>query len=604
MESKIRDIRDRSTTEMDIILNGQFTFEHKYVYDLLEGKGSLNIASVHLYDIDGDSKSDLMNIDAYQDYLVKSTSTTDDNLSILDSVSNTRITIENGNKDIVSIENEKGESIRFNNIKSDDIVSVFQGLGSVNYTKIVVSSRVETQYLKETYREFGKQYIATDEDVYSLSQGIKAENPEISLGRAYKLYIDAFGVVADYRVSDSIYDSIAAVVQFSMKKGMDHTLSAKLFTATGNFVNYDFANEYYIDGLPAIFNGETWMYNSKEVTETLKKEVFQFELNGKGEIRNVYLPSGEKQDGKISHTLGMLNVENILNDPNNYTMIYKRNGKHFIPYGSGTSYMNFIVLNAHAKVITIPSTTVVKNREAYFRVQEGELSNDYRAAAIGYSFSPDSTVSDLVVMISDGSSDLSSSSYYVVSDVYTCLNKEGAVVKGLSLMKNDGSVTEFYGEDEEIMECHPESGEKIRDNAEINVGDVIKIALNAAGEINAVGKFYDCNAGKGSMNNVTYWYTGNRFVYGCVYDIDTRSLAYVTGTSITPSMNFQTSLNLQGLLSAKAVMIKPGRNAEKIVEYGTIGEVVSYKENPELYSKMVLAGGYGEQSLLAFYLHE
>ncbi|MDD6710534.1 MAG: hypothetical protein PUE27_00365 [Sharpea porci] len=595
--------------EMDIIFNGQFTLEHDYVYRVLNGEEDLNISRVYLYDIDGDSDPDMMRVDAYTDYQVKSINKEDGKKSILDSLSGNRITINDGNNDVLSIKNSNGDNIKFEDIKKDDVVSVFKGLGSVNYTKLVVSDRTETEYLKEMRIDNNKYTFGTEDYVYGISQGSVSNTANISLGKAYKLYIDAFGLVVNYEISDTIYDSIAAVVKLYIQDDGDNTLSARLFTASGNFVSYDFADKWYVDGSLATFDGDAWMYTSAKkgkvkVADMLKKEVFQFELNSKGKIRNIYLPSEQSENTKLSYTMGMLNTQNIINEPNNNKMWYKRNGNYFIPSGSGTSKMNFIVLNANAKVITIPSASVVDDRETFFKVNDGQLTNDYEAAAIGYSFSPDSTTSDLVVIFADGSSDISHSPYYVVTDVNTGLNKDDTAVMMLSLMKNDGSVSTFYGEDTEIIECNPETGNKVNDSVEVNVGDVVKIALNPAGEVNAVAKCYDSKNKTGTMLNPTYWYTGERFVYGSVYDLDNRSVAYVTGSEINPYTDFRNNLHLVGLTAQQAVIVKPGRKNKQIVEYGTIDSVIGYKESQEIYSRMALAGGYGEVSLLVFYLNE
>ena len=169
-------------------------------------------------------------------------------------------------------------------------------------------------------------------------------------------------------------------------------------------------------------------------------------------------------------------------------------------------------------------------------------------------------------------------------------------------MNSTGNISTFAGEGNKIPQCDPETGKILNDNISLAVGDVIKVALSATGEISAIGKMYDSESKTGTLLNPTYWYANKRFVYASVYDVDDNAISYVVGKDIV-SDNVATELNVVGLNSDKAVLVKQGRNG-KVVEYGSLSEVIGYKEATDKYSKAIFAGAYGETSLMVFYLND
>ena len=72
------------------------------------------------------------------------------------------------------------------------------------------------------------------------------------------------------------------------------------------------------------------------------------------------------------------------------------------------------------------------------------------------------------------------------------------------------------------------------------------------------------------------------------------------GKDIT-SDNVSNELNVASLNSTKAFIVKSGMNG-KVLEQGSVSEAVGYKEDTQKYSKVVLAGAYGEVSLVVVYL--
>ena len=244
---------------------------------------------------------------------------------------------------------------------------------------------------------------------------------------------------------------------------------------------------------------------------------------------------------------------------------------------------------------------ILTDREKYYKLSTS-IKNDTKATAVGYTFTEGSMKSDLVVIVNEGSVSIESSSYYIVKDVYSSLNSDNSAVLTIDCMNSSGNVSTFVGEDVAVPQCDPDTGKIINQKVELNVGDVIKVALGATGEINAVGKMYDSVTKTGTLLNPTYWYANKRFVYASVYDVDDNVVSYVVGKDIVTEPA-ASELHLASLNGTKAVIVKNGREG-KVVEYSSLSEVVGYKENSAKYSRGVLAGAYGETSLMVFYLND
>ncbi|GEM_PF-4703210 len=588
---------------IDIIYNGQFTLEHSYVFEVLNGNEDLNVEKVCIYDIDGDSKADMLKVDAYDNVLVKTINHTE--YTLYDSITGKRYEFDTNS--IVKVEDLKGSTLDFSSIKSKDVASIYRGKGTQPLVRIVVSNNIKNEYIVSRYEKNNVWYVETENTKYPISKCLVNAGIGFSLGKEYKLYLDHVGYIVKVSELDTVYNNIGSVVKINETEQSSDKIELQIYTANGEFVTHQIAEKVYIDGEKVVIDNTTWTYvdkngNEININQQLKKGIIQFNVNSNNEINKIYFPKKDGEPGIITYSSGMANPEEVFTDSEKYTLRFKTNGNYFIPHKSGTDVMNFVALSSDAKIMTVPSDNITSGRERYYKITES-IKNDTEAAVVGYSFSKDALKSDIVVIISDGSASIENSAYYVVKSKYLSLNSDDMPALTLECMSGSGSITTFVGEDEIIPLCDTETG-KIKDNdANVSVGDIIKVALNNSGELSAIGKAYDYVNKTGTLVNPTYWYTSNRFVYSSVYDIDDDAVAYVVGKEIADESSLNNSLQVVGLGKTSAVIVKQGRSIPT-VEYGNISQVIGYKEDSSRYSTMILSGGHGEPSFVVFYLKE
>ena len=587
--------------KVDVIYNGQFTLDHKFVYDILERKtNSLNIGKIAVYDVNGDSKADLLKVEAYQDILVESVDET--GKVIFDALSGKRIVLDEEEIDgVVKIKDSFGETSTLSAIKKGDVVSVYSGKGKKTLINVVFYNGTKIEYLVSKHEKDGRHYIKTENVQYMLSAEL-ASSGKITLGREIKLYLDHLGCIVKVAEVDTTYHYIGSVASVNSEdNGFSKGLEIKVFTANGDFVTYKAADKLYADGNKV--NSNDWKYVDNgvpvDLVSRLMKGIIQFKVNSKNEINRIYFPSKEHRDGVISYSNGMAKPEVVFENPKGNSSIYKTNGKYFIPYSSKAEALNFVTVGSGAKFMTVPSDNIIYDREKHYNIPKS-FKNDDRASVVGYTFSDGSYKSDLVVVVTEGAVSIEKASNYVVKDVYTSWNnEENAAFTTVECMNSSGSVLTFSKEGSDIPQ-YKLNGTKLNDKISLAVGDVVKIALDTNGDINGICKMYDSEAKTGQMQNETYWYADKRCVYGSIYDIDDNVISYVIGKDIT-SDNVSNELNVASLNSTKAFIVKSGMNG-KVLEQGSVSEAVGYKEDTQKYSKVVLAGAYGEVSLVVVYL--
>lgn len=520
---------------VDVIYNGQFTQNHQIVFDILENKSNLNIGKVAVYDINGDSKADLLKVDAYSNILVEAVNDVDKTIS--DSLSGTRTVLdENVIDGIVRIQDTAGESINLSQIKKNDVASVYTGMGKNPLIRVVVCNKTKNEYLISSYEKDDRQYIKTENTEYTVSAELAASEKDIAPGREVTLGLDHMGYIVRVTGSDAVYNNIGSVVEMKILGTFTKKLEIRIYTANGEFVTYTTADKLYADDNKVTVTDDSWTYVDKRgatinLLKELQKGIIQFRVNSADEINRIYFPSKESRDGILTYSAGMARPEEVFDNPKKFALRYKTNGKYFIPNASGTDVMNFVALASGAKIMTVPSANIIIDREKYYKISSS-IKNDTKATAVGYTFTEGSMKSDLVVIVNEGSVSIESSSYYIVKDVYSSLNSDNSAVLTIDCMNSSGNVSTFVGEDVAVPQCDPDTGKIINQKVELNVGDVIKVALGATGEISAVGKMYDSVTKTGTLLNPTYWYANKRFVYASVYDVDDNVVSYVVGKDI------------------------------------------------------------------------
>lgn len=586
----------------DIIYNGQFTLDHNFVYSVLCGNENINIGRICLFDIDGDSKADLMRVEAYSNVVVKSVNT--DKEALIDSLTGKMTELHVTDDDyIVTVEDTDGNRMSLKDIKKYDVVSIYTGKGSRIMIRAVVSRHVETDSVISA--DTVNRLAETENGTYYLSCELANSGFEFSFGREYKFLLDVMGNIAKAAEDDSIYNNIGSVIKTKWSKE-DETYIIDIFTANGEFAEYKASEKLKVDGCKAVQGEKQWTYidsNGKtvDIDEKITKGIIQFELNQKNEIKKIIIPKENAGQGNLAFSQGISNPESVFSAPERHVLRYKTNGKYFIPSNSGAAN-SFIVMKSGAKIMTVPADTITSDRESFCKLNKS-LKNDANVSAVGYTFNSGTIKSDLVVIVNSGSVNIEDSPYYVVMKKYRSMNLAESPALALKCMNSGGSVIEFVGSGTAIPQCDVETGKIINNDVSVSAGDVVKVALDNFGEISAIAKAYDCETKTGISINPSYWYGSKRFVAASVYDIDEDAVSYILGDTIDSSTNISAALQLVGLGKTKAVIVKPKGSTSEVF-YGEVSDAIGYKDSKSGYSRFILSGAYGEASFVVFYLQE
>ena len=114
--------------------------------------------------------------------------------------------IDAENSDVVyKIKDTDGNSMKVDDIKVNDVFSIKYQAGNYSYSsfyEIIVSRNTVEGYVSGTYAQNGRQYYTVGDKNYRITDNIYPD--PISVGSAYKLYLDKDGNIAKTEVSSNV----------------------------------------------------------------------------------------------------------------------------------------------------------------------------------------------------------------------------------------------------------------------------------------------------------------------------------------------------------------------------------------------------------------
>ncbi len=585
----------------DIIYNGQFTLKHSEVYNALSGN-TLNIGDIYLYDTNGDGAADLVSISAYYDIRVEAVLESEGN--VIDKITKKSYNFipKSENAVDLTIRTSSGKSLTLGSLSKGDIISVYEGLA--DYKKIVIV-KSEKDITGICTRLTNDGYALIDDEEYKLSNTFIINGGSIKIGESSRFLLNAGGEIAAVVSSDKAFRSIGAVVSANKYADGDAQARITIFSVDGESETYITREKWYIDDSPVYEKNDALYFKQNGEEKKLKSlnaHLVHFKTDADGKISKITFPKKDASNGELSFSGGMTDADRIYENPNAYKLRYKTNGSTFIPAGSGSANMNFIVTDSDTKFIKIPSSSAEYISPESFSTVSG-ISNDYESACIGYSLTSGSYISDIVVMISDSTSSIDADSRdYVVKNISVAVNKENVAAKKIECYERRGSVVVFETESEYIPNYSMQTGKITDDEAEIGIGDVIKVSVGSNGLCNAVAKIVDADKQKCLYSsNPEYWYAGNRIVFGSVYAVDGRVIAYMVGKEPSGT-NAAGSLQLHGLRSdLSVIVVDTEKKREEAVKIGSYNDFIGYTTDAANYSHIFLSTSYGEQNMVVCY---
>lgn len=592
--------------DMDIVFNNRFTTKHSEVYSILEGSDKYNIDEITLYDCNGDGSTDLMKISAYQ-------------TEVVDYVDASRMIIKGRNEESIidfskekpepelKITDENGNTVKLSDIKQNSVLSIFSKLdktqSNTERIKITVSSTKLLGNVSEKSKTDDEYKINLSGTEYILANGIKKSADSIKVGKNYTLYTDHNGRVAGFEMSSGTGTNIGAVVDIGTEGALSVKLIFKIYSADGEMIKVNASENLEIDGAKIKFENEKLPFYTDDsgtktyVKEALRGRVVKYTVNNDGYLSSVELPKKNAGDGEFGYTAGINDTADIMKNASRYKLIYKTNGKYFLPGWSSNHAMNFVGIDNSTRIIKIPSENITENREEYF--QKGTVSgfsNDQTYAVIGFNANGgNKTVADVVAVVTDVSVDFTNAPYYVVKDICETINKSETIGYELTLINKNGTESKITTAEAEFPEFDSEGKKYTGNNVSIEKGDVIRYSVNSYGDACAFILDYDCSAGTAREQNADSFYASTRLVFGSVYKAGGSTFAYTSGKTVTD----ESEVWLGSTSRVITVEVNPRNNVS--VSNGTPSTMIGYTDDKERYSYVIYATQNGECNIVVEY---
>lgn len=193
-----------------------------------------------LLDNDNDGVYDVIVITSYEDYVVSSVNKTE--YKVYDKYRASVLDLSSEENEVIIL-NTDGKTIGIDSITEWNVLSIARSEeynGSAIITVIVSSSSVN-----------GKIERVNQDDTYGIGRKEYMRSPNytvpIHVGDAGNFYLNHKGMIAGFNPPESVYGEYAYLTGAS-KKGLNETVSVKIYTTYGTFEIYELSENVRIDG--------------------------------------------------------------------------------------------------------------------------------------------------------------------------------------------------------------------------------------------------------------------------------------------------------------------------------------------------------------------
>lgn len=485
--------------DKDIMYNGYMV---ESISDYLPENGTIK-----LIDRNSDGSYDVVIIEEYQSYVVKSAGeksemiTTknvgDDGVSI--------VTIKLDDYDDVEIFNEAGKSVSLKTVSENAVIMVYTF--GTKYMKIVVVNNKVTGAVSKIYTDEGVTYVVIDETEYEL-YGNYYSNAEIGVGTNVTLFLDANNKVSGVQcgVTEGWKVGYVIDVKFTDNEQGDDAVRLKLCNQNGNVEKLFTTAKVRVDGAKKnaseAYTAIMTAFNNLSATVT---------INGKEDenyttrlIRYYQTEEGiSKIDLPTVH--GLYEETRPTNFDSENQLLLQTKGKF---YSENNKVLNNISVEAGRTVL--PGEVYMHSESIIFNIP---ASDEKLGEDDGYSVTKYSNVSNF------GYSNIYVSGYTINNEQLTidyAVMRRSAGVNSELNMSVVKTITQTVNEDNEAVaevelsngSTYPVSDKTTVSGNDIKRGDVIAYKVS---EDELVIEEILCRENGGYLNKTKYFY-GNAYI--------------------------------------------------------------------------------------------
>jgi len=545
-----KDVRYRISDERTrIVYNGRRLNQNVHQYLIPE------MGNVRLVDNNADSIYELVQINEYYNLVVDRYS--ENYNKIYD---RTDIYASDASRDValddfeaVLISNAEGKSMQPSSIAADSIITVMKSADG-NTVRLLLSSRTVTGKLSELSLSEGIAVIAGKS--YTLSDDIRADMQNISIGNIYIAYINSFGDIAFLKqeLSDG---NVGYLYGVRKSNGLDSDVYIRIFDATGEALVFKSPDKLQVESCSGI------QINSDRME---KEEIYNFLLNQRTPVifEAEMTVDNAQYDGILKKLImpGVVSDEAQLDFVSQYPLLklefltskwpgLEGFGEKSITFQREYyGFDNWTVFNKEGTAFNVPPLSQPTISDDELSVQGIWSIEDDRSFKIFESGNGEynsidvyanggfSVRSNLLVIYSSGSGATVSEEGYasIVTRIGYGVNPvtEEEQIK-LSLIGSDGTLKDYYLSDDSMLEAaylknQIYSGieaDLSPDKKSISRGDAIKFTANSVtGEISDIVLLYDCENNKLTYEKITSKNILSRAALAKVNKIDADCIEY------------------------------------------------------------------------------
>lgn len=436
---------------------------------------------------DGDNVYDVVCVYDYRTVVAKVVSPIPG--SVADSLGGQPLELDKYNLDYKFTILLDGEEIGVEDLAKNDVISYYETRGEVLTKKLIVSRNTVTGKIEgindDTVIIDGAEYYVTD-----------AFRSKISAGDMGSFYVDAFGCIADGKITDEI--SVYGFITGIRKDGLNG-VKVKIFTENDRWVQLDVKSKITLNDAPA---SEDDLFTYFTETTTCN-QLISYKVNSDAEVTSVKIA--------LDCVANPSSAEAAI-EADEFRLSQKVPSTQYRQYLS--SLNNYLSVSAGVKIFFVPEDT---SKEYEFYIGgKGNLVNN-RTYTNVYSYNENKTrVTNLVVIRTSGGTSNSEFMIYDKTGRVIIDNEELPCLYG---SYGAHGQTRVYVSEEKVLS----------DAGTLNKGDVIRFSFDKNGRASAITKVYDTSLGtsqKGLIGASAQLYSDATYISGIVTSVDTENMRF------------------------------------------------------------------------------
>ena len=535
LESEKRTRTARLASNITILYNGD-------IYDDIDKALNAENYTVKLLKTNNSNAYNLAIVEEYFNVVVSGVSSDDE--CIYNSINGEKVSLSDNDYDKVTIIDEGGNPTEFSSIAADDCVSVYRS-ASNRFIRAVVSKQKITGVISSMSNSNNRKTITLDGQEYETYTD-NVDLFSVKTGETVTLFLDIKGYIAKIKKSTASIN-----VAFLLNSWVDDAGDkawARLFTSTGETVDYEAINKLRINGNRV--NGAQDMVNMLS-----NKQLVLYKLNNDNQLTQIDTVTA---NGNLKQLTSF--------------------SEGAFKWGSGR-VNNKTILSRDTIVFSIPNDLTNAKEEDFAIKRFSDFVTDQNYNTASYTASDTDGVAEILVVKGKewGTPDYNSA-MILVDDVNEAVDDDEELVYQICGNRGQSRV-EVMTESRDVLK-----------NVKVEKGDLINIVLNDKGTVKSVDVLYD--------ENVTEQLTGTNLY------VQTRVItAYVNKMEdnimkigYDSPLSYDEKWNCEGV----PILIYDSSRRKDPIQVGTTDDLRNLEVTAD-YSKILIQSYYAEPVQIIIY---